>query len=853
MLVNADFPFYILHLSMLGNEFLSRFTGHLRESLQHALAFAIASGRDSVEPGDLLVGVLQQQGSIAAELLNKSNVDAQKAEAAFRGFPQPHEPGAPIAPDLSPAVRRVLEKCVLMAHVHEHRYVGTEHLLLSLLESSLPDVHTFLESHGMNLDLAKEQLVHILRNTSRFPDLLAREEIGSIPEQEQAQGASPQAPAMHGPTNQQQPNRVPREKRPRAVDVFARELTAPETVIKLDPVIGRDMETDRLIEILCRRSKNNPILLGEPGVGKTAIVEGLAQRLAAGDVPDILQGKRVYAIDLALMVAGTMYRGEFEARLKQLVEEVRLDPTAILFIDEIHNLVGAGSTSGSLDAANILKPALARGEIRCIGATTWNEFKKHLEPDAALERRFQSIDVPEPTPELAAQMLQGLKTRYEEHHGVRYAPDALEAAIRLSERYLTDRFFPDKAIDVLDEAAAFVTARRRSRESVERLRALEIALGVMREAKESAVGDGALQDASKALEDEERLLAEKKRIEASMEDARKLDRSIVTVEHVARIVARLARVPYEAVVKAEREQLRGLEANLSGKIFGQSQVVREVAETVRKARLGLSDPKRPRASFLFVGPSGTGKTELAKALAHELFGREDALVKLDMSEFAESHSVSKLLGSPAGYVGFREGNRLADTIRKHPHAVLLFDEFEKAHPDVQHLLLQALEDGRITDGSGRHIPFRHAYIVLTSNVGAEYLNRSTLGFGDSTDGFEALVRTQLKERFRPELLNRLDRIVVFKPLGSETLRDIVRRELDIVLGRVKEAQDVALSAGDDVLDWLMKRDFPSDEGARSARRVVEREVMSLLSELLIDHPNKKKGTLKASKNGIKVS
>jgi ATP-dependent Clp protease ATP-binding subunit ClpC len=837
---------------MLGNEFLSRFTGHLREALQHALAFAIASGRDAVDPGDLLVGLLQQQGSIAAELLNKSNVDAKKAESAFRGFPKPHEPGSPIAPDLSPAVRRILEKCVLMAHVHEHRYVGTEHLLLSLLESSLPDVHTFLESHGMNLDLAKEQLVHILRNTSRFPDLLAREEVGSMPASDENPEVAPPTPPAPG-ANQPQHGRVARDKRPRAVEIFARELTAPDTVAHLDPVIGRDTETDRVIEILCRRTKNNPILLGEPGVGKTAIVEGLAQRLAAGDVPDVLQGKRIYAIDLALMVAGTMYRGEFEARLKQLVEEVRLDPTAILFIDEIHNLVGAGSTSGSLDAANILKPALARGEIRCIGATTWNEFKKHLEPDAALERRFQPVDVPEPTAELAGQMLQGLKTRYEEHHGVRYAPDALEAAIRLSERYLTDRFFPDKAIDVLDEAAAYVNARRRSRESVERLRALEIALDVLRESKEAAVVDGSLPDASQALENEERLLAEKRRIEKSMAETRKQDRPAVTVEHVARIVARLARVPYESVIKAEREQLRGMESNLAKKIFGQNHVVKEVAETVRKSRLGLSDPKRPRASFLFVGPSGTGKTELAKALAHELFGREDALVKLDMSEFAEGHSVSKLLGSPAGYVGFREGNRLADTIRKHPHAVLLFDEFEKAHPDVQHLLLQALEDGKITDGTGRHIPFRHAYIVLTSNVGAEYLNRSSLGFGDSVDGFESLVRTQLKERFRPELLNRLDRIVVFKPLESETLRDIVRRELDIILNRVKEAQDVALSAGDDVLDWLMKRDFASDEGARAARRIVEREVMSLLSEMLIEHPNKRKATLKVSKDRIKVA
>lgn len=839
---------------MLGNEFLSRFTGHLREALQQALAFTIGSGRDAVDPGDLLVGLLQQEGSIAAEILSKSNVNKRQAESAFRGYPKPHEPGTPIAPDLSPMVRRILEKCVLMAHVHEHRYVGTEHLLLSLLESNLPDVHAFLESQGMNIDLAKEQLTHVLRNTSRFPDLLSREDnVASS----QEQGPENNFPPSHAPQQpgepHQQMGRAPREKRPKAVEVFARELTNPETIVKLDPVIGREKETDRVIEILCRRTKNNPILLGEPGVGKTAIVEGLAQRLAAGDVPDILQGKRIYAIDLALMVAGTMYRGEFEARLKQLVEEVRTDPTAILFIDEIHNLVGAGSTSGSLDASNILKPALARGEIRCIGATTWAEYKKHLEPDAALERRFQPVDVPEPAPELAREMLKGLKKRYEEHHGVVYAVDALDASIHLSERYLTDRFFPDKAIDVLDEAAAFVNAQRRSKESVERLRALDIALDALREAKEAAVDDGSLPDASKALEDEERLMQEKKRIEKVMEDARKQDRSTVTVEHIARIVSRMARVPYDAVMKAELEQLRALEKSLAARIYGQSHVIKDVAETIRKARLGLSDPKRPRASFLFVGPSGTGKTELARVLAHELFGREDALVKLDMSEFAEGHSVSKLLGSPAGYVGFREGNRLADTIRKHPHAVLLFDEFEKAHPDVQHLLLQALEDGKITDGSGRHIPFRHAYIVLTSNVGAEFVNRGALGFGDTRQNFDALVRTELKERFRPELLNRLDRIVVFKPLEKDTLRDIVRRELDIVLNRVKEAQHVALTAGDDVLDWLMQKDFGATEGARAARRVVESEIMSILSELLVEQPKKRKGKLKVTKDKIKVA
>lgn len=833
---------------MLQPDLLSRFTTHLREALQKALSFAIGSGRDQVEPGDLLVGLVAERGSIACEVLLKSNISHSEAERVFRGLPVPHDPGTPIAPDLSAAVKRILEKCVLLAHIHEHRYVGTEHLLYAMLDSQVPDVHAFLEQQGMSIDSAKEQLGQVLKTTARFPEM----EQPSDASHEQAPGTSPSTPIA--PSSEPNPQRAARgEKRPKAIEVFARELTAPETVAKLDPVIGRDLETERVVEVLCRRTKNNPILLGDPGVGKTAIVEGLAQRLVSGDVPDILQGKRLYAIDLALMVAGTMYRGEFEARLKQLVEEVKQDPNAILFIDEIHNLVGAGSTSGSLDAANILKPALARGEIRCIGATTWTEYKKHIEPDAALERRFQPVDIHEPAAELVLQMLNGLKKRYEDHHDVRYLPETLESAVRLAERYLTDRFFPDKAVDVLDESAALVNAKRRSGETIERMRALDIALGAVRDAKEEAVAGGSMSSAADAMRDEQRLEQEKITLEQSLKAAKKADRIDVTPDHVALVVSRLSRVPLSAIKLAERDQLRGLEERLASAVYGQSAAIREVADAVRKSRLGLTDPKRPRASFMFVGPSGTGKTELARTLARELFGREEALVKLDMSEFAEGHSVSKLLGSPAGYVGYREGNRLTDAIRKHPHAVLLFDEFEKAHADVQHLLLQALEDGRITDGTGRMIPFRHAYIVLTSNVGAEFLNKSSLGFGQETDGgFQNLVKDQLKERFRPELLNRIDRVVVFEPLADLALRDIVRRELDDVLLRLEQAQKVALSAGEDVLEWLMKQNMGKEEGARAARRIVEREISGLLSRFLIDHPQKKKGLLKVTKNELRV-
>ncbi len=827
---------------MILPDLLDRFTVHLKDALQQALAFAVGSGRDRVEPGDLIVGLVTGRGSIAAEVFAKANVREEDAQRRFRGLPTPHEPGAPIAPDLSPAVKRILEKAVLLAHVHEQKYVGTEHLLYAILESEVQEVHDFLSESGLHLGFAKEQLLGVLRSTSRFPELGDQ---AALPMDGEKEGPAPTTPL---------PGRQQRDKKPRALEIFARELTAPALVATLDPVIGREHETDRLIEVLCRRTKNNPILLGEPGTGKTAIVEGLAQRLAAGDVPDILHGKRLFAVDLALMVAGTMYRGEFEARIKQLVEEAKEDTNVILFIDEIHNLVGAGSSSGSLDAANILKPALARGEIRCIGATTWNEFKKHIEPDAALERRYQSIEVLEPEPEVVLQMLHGIKEKYEDHHLVNYDDEAVESAVRLAQRYLTDRFFPDKAIDVLDEAAASVSARRVSGEDMERIRSLDIALNAIREEKDRAVQDHELERATKAQDDLDRLSKERVTLQSMLKKKKEAKRLPVTLGDIARVVARLSRVPLTEILRTERDQLVALEERLSAAVLGQVEAVRAVAETVKRSRLGLSDPRRPRASFLFVGPSGTGKTELAKALAKELFGREEALVKLDMSEFAEGHSVSKLLGSPAGYVGYREGNRLADTIRKHPHAVLLFDEFEKAHTDVQHLLLQALEDGKITDANGRTIPFRHAYVVLTSNVGAEYLNRASLGFGgDATSGFETLVQGQLRERFRPELLNRIDRIVVFRPLENDSMREIVRRELNETLKRLVEAQEVAVSIGDEVLDYLVNRQRSGEEGARAARRVVEKEVVGVLGSFLLEHPKKKKGMLTVSKDKLKVA
>ncbi|MCI0479576.1 ATP-dependent Clp protease ATP-binding subunit [Candidatus Uhrbacteria bacterium] len=825
---------------MFSPDLLDRFTTHLKEALQKALGFTVTNGRAMVEPGDLVVGLLHEKGSIGAELLQKAGLRTPAAESAFRGTPD--AAGPVVTPDLTSAVKRIIEKCVLIAHLNEHKYIGTEHLLAAILASDDPTLAAFLDIHLPDRTVLREQVENVLRSTSRFPDLAA---VGEMDEPEEGIGLQQTAPRP-------QPGRQ-NATRGSALEAFSRDLTSPEAAERLDPVIGREPELGRVIEILCRRTKNNPVLLGDPGVGKTAIVEGLATRLAAGDVPDALYGKKLLSLDLALTVAGTMYRGEFEARLKQIVDEAKRDPNVILFIDEIHCIVGAGSTTGSLDAANILKPALSRGEIRCIGATTWAEYKKHIEPDAALERRFQPVTVEEPTPDAAFEMLKGLEERYASHHRVRYAPDALRVAVDLADRYLTDRLFPDKVIDLIDEAAASVIARRQSRESMERLSALDVAISAAHEAKETAVRDGRLEDGVAATDDIARLEAERGALDTALRKEQERAWPSVTAEDVARVVARISGVPLSTILASERTRLASLETHLRERVVGQDAAVRDLADIVRRSRLGLGDPRRPKASILLAGPSGTGKTELAHALALELFGREDALVKLDMSEFSEGHTVSKLVGSPAGYVGYRESTRLTDAIRKRPHCVVLFDEFEKAHPDVQNILLQVLEDGRLTDGTGRPVSLRQSYVLLTSNVGSDQLGRKSLGFGEDTDPFGHLVRQELATRFRPELLNRLDRILVFNPLEREHLKEILRREIDGILRRLRDTQRVACTAGDDVLEWLLSRPLPPEEGARAIRRLVERESTAAITRLLTDRPTKRTSSLRASAKKLHVT
>ncbi|MBU0540229.1 ATP-dependent Clp protease ATP-binding subunit, partial [Patescibacteria group bacterium] len=793
-------------------DLLDHFTTHLKEVLQKAFAFTMHSERGVVLTGDLVVGLLQEKGSIGAEILLKSGYKLDDAKKTF-GY-QKTDQGDAKNLDLSLDVKRIIEKCVLTAHINEHKYVGTEHLLSALLYTDNEELTKFFNNKNGNLSSLREQVAQVLKSTTRFPDF-TNDLQADFDELERSMESQAGMLPRHEPK---------RHAVSSALETFARELTKPETADQLDPVIGRQRELKRMMEILCRRTKNNPVLLGDPGVGKTALVEGLAQLILSGDTPDALYGKRILLLDLAMTVAGTMYRGEFEARLKQVVEEARRDPNVILFIDEIHTIVGAGSTTGTLDAANILKPALARGEIRCIGATTWSEYKKHIEPDAALERRFQPITLEEPTPEAALEMIKGLEERYANHHNVRYTPQALQAAVTLSERYLTDRLFPDKAIDLLDESAASVVTERKSKETTERLAALEVALQAAEENKRTAVAEGRLEDAKAEAKNLAMLKQEKLNLTKKIDQKRNEERPLVTEEHVAQVVARMANVPLSTILSSERERLADLETKLCNHVVGQPRAIEELCEVVRRSRLGLADPKRPKATILFVGPSGTGKTELARCLAFELFGREDALLKLDMSEFAEAHTVSKLVGSPAGYVGYRENTKLTDAVRKRPHGVVLFDEFEKAHPEVQNILLQILEDGKMSDGTGRPVSFRQSYVILTSNLGSENLSKKNLGFGATENTFAETIKQELKERLRPELLNRLDRVIIFNPLEREHMKEILRRDLEEVFERVKNTQRVACSAGNDVLEWLLSQPLPPEEGARAIRRLLEREV-----------------------------
>ena len=632
------------------------------------------------------------------------------------------------------------------------------------------------------------------------------------------------------------------------LDQYGRDLTQLASDGKIDPVIGRDNETQRVIEILSRRTKNNPCLIGEPGVGKTAIAEGLAQRIVEGNLPESLKNKRVVTLDLSGLVAGSKYRGEFEERLKKVMDELRNAGNVLLFIDEIHTIVGAGASEGAIDASNILKPALARGELQAIGATTIDEYRKYIEKDAALERRFQPVMVGEPTKEESLLILKGLRDKYEAHHKVKIADEAIEAAVNLSDRYITDRFLPDKAIDLMDEAAAKV--RLENLTAPPDLKALEDELDRIKKEKEEAVNTQEFEKAASLRDTENELQTKLSKQKDSWKSQMGGDDPIVVEEDIAAVVSRWTKIPVSKLTEQESERLLNLEGILHKRVIGQSEAVEAISKAVRRSRVGLKDPKRPIGSFIFLGPTGVGKTELTKALAEAMFGDENALVRIDMSEYMEKYSVSRLIGSPPGYVGYDEGGQLTEAVRRKPYSVVLFDEIEKAHPDVFNILLQILEDGRLTDGKGKTVNFKNTIIIMTSNIGANTINRQpVMGFGQGTvgkeDSYERMkerITQELKKTFRPEFLNRLDDIIVFHQLDQDAIGQIVDLMLKSVLSRLKY-MGVDIEYTKDVKEQLAEQGFDPDYGARPLRRAITKTIEDKLSEEML------KGTIK---NGDKV-
>lgn len=827
------------------NDILDKFTNHLKSVLTRALVFVVETGGETISPSHLLWSLGLQQGSIGSEILVKAGLSQEilKELVGQRDLKDVPQLGAidRATPLLSEESKKAVEKAVLSASMHEHRYVGTEHLLFGLLQTRTLEINQFLNTQNVNLDTLYEHLNTVFKTTSQFPDFPRQQNESTKPAAQPCEDCG----EIH--------DKHEHSEDKTALEFFTVELTAQERVKKLDTLVGREHEIDRLAAILSRRTKNNPLLLGEPGVGKTAIVEGLAKRIVNGDVPTALRGRRIFALDMGSLIAGTMYRGDFEGRLNDVLEEIRNMPQAILFIDEMHTIIGAGATTGSLDAANLLKPALARGELRCIGATTHNEYKKHIELDPALARRFAPVNIHEPSAEETLSILKGLLPRYEEHHSVSFAPGTLNLIIELTAKHVPGRQFPDKAIDLLDEAGAAAQTHKRPDQEHGELSAKTEELQKIKREKAAAVASEHFPDAINLKAVEDQLRKDIKRLERSLDQQPKI---VIDHELILRVASRMTGVPLEKLSATDTDKLRNLSERLEKHVVAQPQAISAVADAVRRAKLGITREGKPLASFLFVGPSGVGKTELAKAIAKEVFDDPKALIRLDMSEFAEGFAVSKLVGSPPGYVGFRDGAKLTDAVKNRPHAVVLFDEFEKAHPDVHNLLLQVLDDGILTDATGQTISFRNAIVILTTNAGRERFDRGELGFGGAQAGLPTALdlRPLLEDHFKPELLNRINRVVVFQRLTEKHLLEVVKRDLRELGQRLKK-RGYTLKAEAAALRALTQSINPKF-GARDVRRVVEEHVEQPLAELLLTDNKKTKKIYKVStakSGGIRIS
>ena len=801
---------------------MNNFTPRAQQVLALARKEADRFNHNYVGTEHLLLGLIKLGQGVAVNVMTKLGVDleAVRMQVEQQVGSGPDTKMAGNIP-YTPRVKKVLALASKEAKALNHSYVGTEHLLLGLLREGEGVAAQVLRNLDVNLEKARNEILKEL--DPNFGSEEGEEEAG----ESESGGGGGSAPGG----NTKKDSKTP------AVRAFGRDLTELANKGELDPVIGRASEIERVIQVLCRRTKNNPVLIGEPGVGKTAIVEGLAQEIVQGNVPEILRDKKVIVLDLALMVAGTKYRGQFEERIKAVMDEIRRTKNVILFLDELHTIVGAGGAEGAMDASNILKPALSRGELQCVGATTLNEFRKYIEKDGALERRFQQVKVDEPSVEDAIKILQGLKGKYESHHKARYSAKALEAAVQLSSRYLPARFLPDKAIDIMDEAGS--KARIGAMTRPVELKTIEAEIEEIRIEKEVAIKD---QDFEKAASLRDKEKDAKKRHDDVLEAWRtnNTERIVdVTEEDIMGVVSKWTGVPLQRMEQAEAEKLLKMEGELQKRVIGQDEAVIAISKALRRSRADLKDPKRPIGSFIFLGPTGVGKTFLAKNLAEFMFGSQESLIQLDMSEYMEKHTASRLIGAPPGYVGFEEGGQLSEAVRRRPYSVVLFDEVEKAHPDVMHLLLQILEEGQITDNFGRKIDFRNTVIILTSNIGAETIKRQTsLGFGaigqDSADhgNMKDKVMEAAKKFFKPEFINRLDDIICFQTLERDQLNRIVDLEISKVLARLRNKR-IVLHLDDTAREFLMKEGYDPQYGARPMRRAVEKHIEDPLAEALL--------------------
>ncbi len=796
----------------------NRFTQKAQNALNHALLAAREFGHTYVGSEHLLVGLAAEEDGVAARALLSKGVSKQKIIETIVNNMGTGSPTSVTASDLTPRTKQIIEMSAYASSRYGHGYIGTEHLLLALLEESDCVANKILESLGIpTADLRKDMLAYLEGMES---------------------GGSPSPSGTN--TNRHAKGKSNSDiKDCPTLSSYGRDLTVLAKAGKLDPIIGRENETERVIQILARRTKNNPCLIGEPGVGKTAVVEGLAQRIADGNVPEMLANRHVVTLDISSMIAGAKYRGEFEERLKNVMHEVAKKPEIILFIDEIHTLVGAGAAEGAMDAANILKPALSRGEMQLIGATTINEYRQNIEKDAALERRFQSVMVGEPTAEEALLILKGLRDKYEAHHKLKISDEALEAAVNLSTRYINDRYLPDKAIDLIDEAASRI--RISNFTSPPDIKELEKQAEELSRSKEEAIKAQNFEEAAR-VRDEEHALREKLETEkAKWQASREGSSLVVTKENIADIVTAWTGIPVKQLESEESKKLLHLDAILKERIIGQDKAVDAVSKAIRRGRMGLKDPKRPLGSFIFLGPTGVGKTELTKALAGVMFGDENAMIRIDMSEYMEKHSVSKLIGSPPGYVGYDEGGQLTEKIRRKPYWDVLFEEIEKAHPDVFNIMLQILDDGILTDSQGRKVDFKNTVIIMTSNVGAGAITEKAKSLGFTASGsaeseqttMENHVMQALKNTFRPEFLNRLDEIIVFNRLGDAEIRKIASLLLAQLQTRIATL-GVSVTFDPSLVEFIAKKGFDPVYGARPLRRAITSLVEDSFSEAMLE-------------------